>query len=305
MFIKNEQRRLSYQMLVFDEVVNRGSFTAAAEALGHTKSAVSQYVSQLETGLGVRLLNRSTRQLNLTAAGKKLAKRSEQLVDLLSATLDEMQSLEHVPTGRVSITAPHAFETSLVTPIVAELCSEYPKLTPELVFTDERLDLLEHKLDIAISVGPQKDSNYQAIPIGKLDSILVASPRYLARVGEIRSEHLSEQTLVILPWQNGATLKAKQGTEISYTSDQSLRVNTSISAINSVKSGVGIGLIPSIFVQDELEAGMLQRILPEFEGEVRVVYALHSYQKQLPLVMRRFVERLKLEFQQQHKMRIK
>ena len=305
MFIKSEQRRLSYQMLVFDEVVNRGSFTAAAEALGHTKSAVSQYVSQLETGLGVRLLNRSTRQLNLTAAGQKLAKRSEQLVDLLSATLDEVQALEHAPAGRVSITAPHAFETSMVTPIVAELCNEYPQLTPELIFTDERLDLLEHKLDIAISVGPQKDSNYKAIPIGNLDSILVASPRYLARDGEIRAENLSEQTLVILPWQNSAILKAQQGAEISYSSEKTLRVNTSISAINAVKSAVGIGLMPSIFVQDELETGVLQRVLPEFAGEVRVVYALHSYQKQLPLVMRRFVERLKLEFQQQSKLKLK
>ncbi|WP_248674636.1 LysR family transcriptional regulator [Shewanella colwelliana] len=303
MFIKNEQRRLSYQMLVFDEVINKGSFTAAAEALGHTKSAVSQYISQLESDLGVRLLNRSTRQLNLTLAGQKLAKRSEQLVDLLSVTLDELKSLEQAPHGRVSITAPHAFERNIVTPLVAELCYEYPNLTPELVFTDERLDLLAHKLDIAVSVGPQKDSNYNAIAIGKLDSILVAAPRYLARAKPVSSLTLAEHHLVILPWQHRAVLTAGLGDSLIFDSDKILRVNTSISAINSVKSGVGIGLMPSIFIKDELDSGVLQRVLPEIEGEMRAVYALHSYQKQLPLVLRRFVERLKLAFAQQTKMK--
>ncbi|WP_256717823.1 LysR family transcriptional regulator [Shewanella sp. UCD-KL12] len=303
MFIKSEQKRLAYQMLVFDEVIKQGSFTAAAESLGHTKSAVSQYVSQLESGLSVRLLNRSTRQLNLTTAGVKLAKRSEQLLEVLSMTLDEMQSLEHDPTGRISITAPHAFEANMVTPIVAELCNEYPKLTPELAFTDERLDLLEHKLDIAISVGPQKDSSYQAILIGKLDSILVASPRYLARVGKLELSDLTMQTLVVLPWQQEAVLKGKQGQVLNFISDKTIKVNTSISAINCIKSGVGIGLVPSIFVQDELDSGGLLQLVPEFTGEVRDVYALHSYQKQLPLVMRRFVERLKAEFTQQNKLK--
>ena len=181
MFIKNEQRRLAYQMLVFDEVIKKGSFTAAAESLGHTKSAVSQYVSQLEGDLGVRLLNRSTRRLNLTVVGLQLAKRSEQLLDLLMTTVAEVKSHEQAPAGRIAITAPHAFESNLVTPIVAQLCDEYPKLVPELVYSDERLDLLQQKLDMAISVGRQKDSSYHAILIGKLDSILVASPAYLAK----------------------------------------------------------------------------------------------------------------------------
>jgi len=71
-------------------------------------------------------------------------------------------------------------------------------------------------------------------------------------------------------------------------------VNTSISAINSVKCGVGIGLMPSIFVREYLDSGLLQRVLPEYRGEMREVYALHSYQQQLPLVLRRFVDKLKL-----------
>ncbi|MEC4727440.1 LysR family transcriptional regulator [Shewanella sp. D64] len=295
MFIKNEQRRLAYQMLVFDEVIKKGSFTAAAESLGHTKSAVSQYVSQLEAALGVRLLNRSTRQLNLTVVGQLLAKRSEQLLDLLMTTVEEVKSHELAPVGRIAITAPHAFESSLVTPIVAQLCYEYPKLVPELVFSDERLDLLQNNLDIAISVGPQKDSAYHAILIGKLDSILVASSAYLAR-NSITGPSLNLQHLVVLPWQQQAVLESRHGGSILFHSDKQLKVNTSISGINSVKCGVGVGLMPSIFVEDDLASGQLQRVLPDYQGKIRDVYALHSYQQQLPLVLRRFVERLKMAF---------
>jgi len=293
MFNKNEQKRLAYQMLVFDEVIKQGSFTAAAESLGHTKSAISQYVSQLESGLGVRLLNRSTRQLNLTVVGKKLAERSEQLLELLSMTLEEVKSHELAPAGRIAITAPHAFEAGLVTPIIAHLCHEYPKLTPELMFTDERLDLLQNNLDIAISVGPQKDSNYHAIPIGTLDSILVASPGYLAK-RSVDEMELGSHHLVTLPWQHQAVLHNNHDERILFSTDKQLKVNTSISAINSVKCGVGIGLMPSIFVREYLDSGLLQRVLPEYRGEMREVYALHSYQQQLPLVLRRFVDKLKL-----------
>lgn len=295
MFIKNEQRRLAYQMLVFDEVIKKGSFTAAAESLGHTKSAVSQYVSQLEAALGVRLLNRSTRQLNLTVVGLLLAKRSEQLLDLLMTTVEEVKSHELAPAGRIAITAPHAFESSLVTPIVAQLCYEYPKLVPELLFSDERLDLLQNNLDLAISVGQQKDSAYHAILIGKLDSILVASPAYLAR-NSITGPSLNLQHLVVLPWQQQAVLESRHGGNILFHSDKQLKVNTSISGINSVKCGVGVGLMPSIFVEDDLASGQLQRVLPDYQGKIRDVYALHSYQQQLPLVLRRFVERLKMAF---------
>jgi len=99
MFNKSEQRRLAYQMLVFDEVLKQGSFTEAAQSLGHTKSAISQYVSQLERALGVRLLNRSTRTLNLTPAGQLVAKRSEQLLELLTVTIDEIDESAIAPAG--------------------------------------------------------------------------------------------------------------------------------------------------------------------------------------------------------------
>ncbi|KGJ86890.1 LysR family transcriptional regulator [Colwellia psychrerythraea] len=298
MFNKSEQKRLAYQMLVFDEVLKQGSFTEAAYSLGHTKSAISQYVSQLEQALGVRLLNRSTRTLNLTPTGQLIAKRSEQLLELLTVTLDEIHENAIAPAGRIAITAPHAFEASLVTPIITALCNEYPKLTPELIFTDERLDILKHQLDVAISVGPQKDSSYHAILIGELESVLVASPQYLAKQSEINEQNLSLQTLIMLPWQSNFVLTKGGEDVISFDSLKYLKMNTSTSAINSAVTGAGICLIPSVFIKNELQSGTLQRILPDYLGEARNVYAVHSYQQQLPLILRLFINKLKAKFLQ-------
>ena len=298
MFNKSERKRLAYQMLVFDEVLKKGSFTEAAASLGHTKSAISQYVTQLEHSLEVRLLNRSTRTLNLTPTGTLVAKRSKQLLELLTLTLDEVQESAVAPTGRIAITAPHGFEASLVTPIITELCNEYPKLTPELSFTDERLDLLKHQLDIAISVGPQKDSSYHAILIGELDSVLVASPKYLAKSREVNEQNLSKQKLIILPWQSNHLLTKKNHDSISFSSSTFLKVNTSTSAINSALTGAGICLIPSVFIKNELQSGDLQRVLSDYLVEPRKVYAVHSYHQQLPLVLRLFVNKLKAKFLQ-------
>jgi len=296
MFIKSEQKKLAYQMLVFDEVINKGSFTLAAQSLGHTKSAVSLYITQLETALDTRLLNRSTRTLNLTPSGMLLAKKSKQLVNLLSDTLQELDSHNNEGIGRIAITAPHAFEANLITPIIAKLCDEYVKLTPELVFSDERLDLLGNKLDLAVSVGPQKDSSYKAVLIGKLDSILVASPKYIAQNKSITVENFSQQSLVILPWQSNHILNAKTSNNLIFNSDAVIKINTSTSAINIIKCGSGIGLVPSIFIKDELASGVLLKVLPEYKGPHRDVYAIHSYHNKLPFILRKFINELKFKF---------
>jgi len=296
MFEKNEQKGLAYQMLVFDEVIKQGSFTAAAEVLGHTKSSISQYVSQLESVLDVKLLNRSTRKLNLTIAGEQLAKRSHQLFELLCLATEELKEHTANPSGRIAITAPHGFDAPLVTPLIADLCAEFPALVPELLFTDMRLDLLQNKLDMAISVGPQPDSNYHAILLGELDSILVASPKYLAASGQTTTDNFSTQSVITLPWQQQSVLKDLHGKQLSFNANKQIKVNTSSSAISSAVCGLGITLIPSIFVQNELNAGSLQRVLSDFECEKRSVYAIHPYQQQLPLALRLFVDRLKLAF---------
>jgi len=168
-----------------------------------------------------------------------------------------------------------------------------------LLFSDERLDLLSNKLDLAISVGPQKDSNYNAVLIGKLDSVLVTSPKYIAKTKLITSKNFNNQSLVILPWQTNHILNTDTCQSLIFESEIVIKMNTSTSAINTLKCGLGIGLVPSVFIKEELASGILQRVLPEYKGQERDVYAIHSYQNKLPLILRKFINELKEKFHSQ------
>ena len=297
MFSIYEHKKLPYQMLVFCEVVRQGSFTAAAEALGHTKSGISTYVSQLEADLAVQLLNRSTRRLKLTEAGERIYQRSQQLNTLLSDTLDDLDALQGEPQGRIAITAPHAFETRLIAPAIEHLCASYPKLLPDVTYSDERLDILSHQLDMAITVGTLADSRYRAIVLGQLTPILVASPDYVHTAPSLDSNDLMQHSLIQLPWQQQAFVQC-QGQSMAYQSERMLKTNTVSSAMHYAQSGLGIALLPARFIASELEIGSLERVLPQYQGESRTVYAVHRYQQALPLALQVLVQQLQQGFAQ-------
>lgn len=290
MFSQSEQRQLPYRMRVFHEVVRLGSFTAAAEHLGHTKSAISAYISQLESLLGVRLLNRSTRRLHLTEAGTLFARRCAAMALQQEQALLELGALSEEPAGRLAITAPHLFATLLLPAAIAELCHRYPGLAPELVLSDERLDPLEHKLDLAISVGTLPDSRYHALPLGTLSFLLVAAPDYLQRHPIRQPEDLLGATLIRLPWQSHWQ-RGEERTPLQ--AGRELRVNTSAAALGCARAGAGLALLSAASVADELARGELVHLLPEWHGGVTPVYAVHGYGGQLPLVLRTLTELLR------------
>ncbi|WP_026180103.1 LysR family transcriptional regulator [Hahella ganghwensis] len=296
MFRNNEQKTLPYRMLVFHEVIKSGSFTGAAERLGHTRSAISTYISQLESLVGTTLMTRSTRRLSLTPAGRQFALRCEQMAETLQLAIEELQDFEQEPQGRITITAPHAFESLLVESVIAELCRQYPKLIADVTFSDQRLDLLEHKLDMAISVGPQKDSDYHAIKLGELRSYLVAAPKYLESQGSPEPLTLSHHTLIQLPWQEKAALYSGDQRIILQTS-RIMKVNTLPAAINYAIHGLGVLLAPSIFVADAVQAGKLERAMPGWQAETREVFALHTFGKRMPFILRQTAERLKRQLE--------
>ena len=141
------------RLMVFTVVAQKQSFTKAAAHLQISKSAVSQQVSLLESELGVRLLNRTTRELSLTAIGSKLLERCTVLQDQLSLVFNDLAEAGVSPSGRFAVTYPHSLESSIILPAVEQLCIEFPHLEPVLIADDAPLDLVEHQLDVAIHVG--------------------------------------------------------------------------------------------------------------------------------------------------------
>lgn len=167
-------------MGLFATVVEQGSFTGAAELLGMPKSSVSQKISRLESQLGVRLLQRTTRRLSLTPQGEVYVEQCRALLALARSANLAMARLRAAPAGRVRITAPEATGTLLLGRILAEFRALYPEVVLELTLCDEQLDLVGEGYDLALRAAPLKDSSLICRRIGQVPRHLVAAPAYLA-----------------------------------------------------------------------------------------------------------------------------
>ena len=286
-------RQLLPKMLVFVVVVEEGSFTAAARVLGKTKSVVSQHISQLERELEVTLLQRSTRHLALTHIGKQFFQRCKEIEQLTKSTLEGIQDFTSQPKGPLCVTCPFALAEPLVIPAFVELSKLYPKLQPRFICTDDRLDLHTERIDVAISVGKLKESNYRVIRIGRLQNILCTSPSYLSSLSE-------RQTIDDLPALRGVTA-FWQGTESTWTFvkgdvEKELRLcanatcNTLLHVVSFLKSGMGVGILPLSLILSDLSDGSLLPLFPDYSIPERNIYAVHPYQQQTPLHVRRFIE---------------
>lgn len=179
----NNIKQLS-ALLIFAEVANRQSFTGAAKYFGMSKSAISQQIKRLEQDIGQQLLSRHTRGMALTATGEKLLRRCELLRDQVGLAFEELNHSKEVPSGTFAVTIPHSCEKDIVIPAISQLCLEFPEIEPKILVTDEPKDLIQNKLDVAIYAGELKDSNYRALPIGKIGEYFCASPTYRQRNGQ-------------------------------------------------------------------------------------------------------------------------
>jgi len=291
MFSNNEQKQIAYRMQVFAEVVRQGSFTLAAESLGHTKSAVSTYVSQLEALLDCRLLNRTTRKLKLTSVGEQFAKRSQELQALIKLAQSEVQEQQLQPHGRLRITAPHALGEYLLLPCLSTWHQRFPGYELDLQLTDQRLDLMQHDFDIALRVGALPDSSYRQISLGKLENVLVVSPRLYLK------QDLKSISKLLLPWQNELQLLDEQGQPWIYAQQNVIKLNSVSSAITGACNGMGMAIVPRLFVSDKLQTGELVAIDKVTGLDSRPVSLLHAYERQLPLALRNLADSLKVAFQ--------
>lgn len=176
----------SGEMEVFARVVELGGFSAAARAFRLTPSAVSKLVARLEARLGVRLLNRSTRQLQLTPEGAAFYERAKRLIaDIDEAERSAMLGAE--PAGKLRINTNLPFGHHFLLPLVPEFLARYPQVTLDLVLTDTVVDLVADRTDVAIRAGPLRSSSLVARKLGETRMAVVAAPDYLARRGTPRT----------------------------------------------------------------------------------------------------------------------
>ncbi|WP_115719816.1 LysR family transcriptional regulator [Gallaecimonas mangrovi] len=171
------------EMHTFIEVVNQGTISAAAHALGHTVSATSRTLARLEKKLGVTLLNRTTRRLQLTEEGHTFLERARAIVTAVDETEELLMQSQALPAGKLRVDAASPFILHVIAPLVADYQQRYPQVALELTSHEGIIDLLERRIDVAFRIGPLKDSSLHARPITDSAIRILASPQYLAKAG--------------------------------------------------------------------------------------------------------------------------
>lgn len=246
------------EIQAFVRVAEEKSFTRAAEQLRLSKSRVSLRVRSLEAALGVSLLQRSTRAVQLTSAGDELLVRAQQLL----ADADTLGSLFTAPSslqGRIRVDLPIAFAQRTVIPRLPELLHEHPLLDLHISTTDRRVDLVREGIDCVLRVGALRDSSLVARRLGHMEMMNVASPAYLRKYGTPTAlSHLAAHR--IIHYGSGAPSFEYDGGELPMTS--SLTVNTTDAYEAACLAGLGIIQAPRFGLQGHLAAGALVEILP-------------------------------------------
>jgi len=270
-------------LAVFAEVVDAGSMTAAARRLGMSPSAVSQIVRGLEEQSGVTLLHRSTRKLALTEAGERYYPHCRRMVEAAHSAAESLQLARDAPTGELRVSAPVGFAAHLA-PALAPLLAEAPQLRLRLLVDDAMIDLIDARIDLAVRVGRLADSSWVARRLCDFESILCASPDYLARHGT----PTLPQHLVTHQWLGFGreTITASRPLTLlvemrSATQEQHrIQVEARIASNNQVavqqlcEHGLGIAWLVQADAQPALERGALVRVLSDYRFESLPVWAV-------------------------------
>lgn len=286
-------------MRSFSAVVASGSFTAAAARLGISKALTSKYVGQLEERLGVRLLNRTTRQLNVTEAGEAYYLRCRRLLEEFDELEGAIKHQQQAPQGRLVVAAPATFGEMYLTPAVAEYLEEQHRVSVELVLADRFVNIVEEGFDLAVRIGALADSSLIARRLAPARIVACAAPAYLERNGApAHPQDLRSHSCVIDTNFRSANQWPFQrnGQHFNVKVEGRFRVNNARAAREMILAGHGIGLCPTYVVGAALRDGRLRLVLGDFDIFELGVYAVYPHYRHLAAKVRSFVEFLAQRF---------
>ncbi len=278
----------------FVKVVQAGSFTGAAEALHTHKARLSRVVSQLERELAVRLLERSTRSLSLTEAGREFFERAHGILASVDDARLAMQRSRGEPHGTLRLTCGVEFGVVAVSGWIADYLGAHPQMQVEADYSNRVVDIVHEGFDLAVRVGPLSDSSLAARRLGQIDYGLYASPAYLRSHGRPEDpSNLGSHPLVVY---SGAAPQGHwqltRGTDMRRVRLQPrLRVNTSLAAREALQRGLGIGLLPRRVAEPADEPpGRLIRVLPDWSAPEVPVHAVFASARYLSPKVRAFID---------------
>lgn len=276
-------------MALFVEVVKARGFRSAAEAMGMPNSTLSRRISGLEKAIGLRLLHRTTRKIELTEAGQIYFERCKRIVEEARLAHEQLGEMLAQPSGVLRASLPVDFAVTYLAPLIAEFARLYPGIAFDFDLTPRRVDLVSEPFDVAIRMGESEDSQLIARPLASLTPYLYASPGYLQRSGEPRTPEDLAQHECLGIIRTGAWTLQDGERRVTATAGGRFKLN-SVGMIRRLATlDLGLALLPEEIVADELAAGTLRRLMPAWHGLPVPVYAI-TETRLLPAKTQRFIE---------------
>ena len=266
-------------LATFERVVRLGSFTAAARALGRSKSSVSAQVARLEDVLATRLLERTTRQIRLTQAGRAVLDHCQRMVAEADAARGAAASAQREPSGILRLTAPTLLGESMVGPLLVAFLRRHPRVRAELRLTEDNVDLVAEGMDLAIRIMPRSSALLRMRVLGTARSIFVASPSYLQARGTPRTAaDLRRHDAVVVGDGLGERWPVARRGSVALDGAR-VCANSLTVGLHFAVQGLGVAWLPAFLCQPHLQRGELRQILQPLTPPAYTVGAVWPAQK--------------------------
>ena len=290
------------EMQTFVQVVEAGSFIRATEPLAISKAAVSRYVSELESRLGVRLLNRTTRRLSLTGEGELFYLRCKEVLESVASAESEITSRSAEAIGLLRVSAPVSFSTPHLSHIWTVFKALHPKVTLDITLSNRRVDIVEEGFDVAVRIVSRlQSSSLVSRKLGSSRLVACASPRYLAERGRPRHpQELASHSIIAYsywPLHDEWEFEGPQG-KVSVKTTPCIRTNSSEICQAGALAHQGIVLLPTFLVGRDLQQGTLVELFPQYRATELGIYAVYGSRKHMAPKVRLLVDFLAREFEQ-------
>lgn len=287
-------------MNVFVTIVERGSLSAAAEHLDLSRTKVTRYLGELESWMDTRLLHRTTRRLSLTSAGKETLEVARELLTLEASLAGIRNQNREDLKGQLRITASYSIVDSFLMDAINRFITKWPEVSIDVISTDQTVNLVESRIDLAIRITNELTPNIVAKQLGECRSVICASPQYLQKKGTpANAQDLAHHNCLSFSYfgRTAWTFHGPNGSE-SVPIKGNISANTSEVLLSATLKGNGISMLPFPSVEALVRQGQLVQLLPEWKPKILGVHAIYGTRKQVTPLLRAFIDHLSSEMEQ-------
>ncbi|WP_041583465.1 LysR substrate-binding domain-containing protein [Bdellovibrio bacteriovorus] len=278
-------------IIAFVKIADSGSFSAAAQALGVSKSHISKTISLLESDLGVALFVRSTRKVQLTSVGERFLETCRQSLQNLDSAKKEILDLSNTPRGVLRVTLAGIFGEEYIAPVVIDMAKRYPDLKIELDFSSRVVDLIEEKFDVAIRIGHLENSSLLATKIASRVEYVVASKAYLSAAPSLKEpEDLANHNCI---GERSSWSFRKRGKSFHIPVKGNFKCNNPRVLQKAALTGLGIARLPGSYAFEDIKKGRLISLLENFSEGRKDIWAVTPIRHKQNINVKIFIQEVK------------